>query len=47
VTGHEIQQYADTAAARLLDQLGELVVRAVAGRDGQVVGDVVSGVPER
>jgi hypothetical protein len=47
VTRHEVQQYADTPAARCVDELGEIVVRAVTGRGVEVVGDIVSGVAER
>ncbi len=41
VPGHQVEQDADTAAARLVDERGQVVGGAVARRDGEVVGDVV------
>src|SRR5690606_16803844 len=46
VTGHQVEQHPDAAAPGAVHQAGQVVVGAVAGGDGEVVGDVVAGVPE-
>ena len=47
VVHDEIRNHADTALVRLLDELAEVLDRAVVGMDREEVGDVVAAVPQR
>jgi hypothetical protein len=47
VSRHQVQQQPDTAHAGLIGQFGQVVVISVARVDGEVVGDVVTGVAHR